>query len=252
MKFSIITPVLNNDKTIERTIKKVKKFTNNYNLYEHIIVDGGSTDYTLDVINKNNHDNLKIIIDNKSGIYKAINTGIKFCTGDIVSILGSGDFYNEKDFSLIKLKDTFLSKNLDIIYGNANFFLKNNIDKIIRIYNSGNFSPNKIEWGFMPAHQSMFIKKEVYNKFGLYNETFKICADYEFVARIYKNNNLKDFFLDQVCTFMEYGGSSNGNIKKLIKVNMEIVRGCKMNGYNTNYLKIYSKYFSKIKEFIKK
>lgn len=249
MKFSVITPVLNNEKSIERTILKIKKFSKDYKLFEHIIIDGGSTDNTLSIIKKNDYSNLKVLVDNESGIYKAINTGIKFSTGDIISILGSSDFYNEKDFSFNKLKNIFLSKHLDIVFGDAIFFLKKNPEKKIRLYKSSKFSPEKIEWGFMPAHQSMFIRKSVYEKYGLYDESFKVCGDYEFVARIYKSNEIKDYFLDQISTYMEYGGASNGNFKKLIIVNMEILRGCRMNNYDTNYIKIYSKYFSKIKEY---
>lgn len=249
MKFSIITPVLNNEKTIERTILKLKNFSKEYNFYEHIIVDGGSTDNTLNVIKKNNHTKLKILTDHNSGIYKAINTGINFSSGDIISILGSGDFYNDNDLSFLKLNDIFLSENFDIVYGDAIFFSKNNLNKKIRLYKSNKFSPSNIEWGFMPAHQSMFIKKSVHDKFGLYDESFKVCGDYEFIARIYKSRQIKDYFLNLISTHMEYGGASNGNLKKLITVNMEILRGCKMNNYDTNYFKIYSKYFSKIKEF---
>jgi len=252
MKFSVITPVLNNEKTIERTISKLKNFSKEYNFYEHIIVDGGSTDNTLNVIKKNSHINLKILIDYNSGIYKAINTGIKFSSGDIISILGSGDFYNDNDLSFLKLNNIFLSENFDIVYGDAIFFSKNNLNKKIRLYKSNKFSPNNIEWGFMPAHQSMFIKKSIHDKFGLYDESFKVCGDYEFIARIYKSRQINDYFLNLISTHMEHGGASNGNLKKLITVNMEILRGCKMNNYDTNYFKIYSKYFSKIKEYFVK
>ena len=249
MKFTVITPVLNNEKSIEKTILKVRKFSKDYSCYEHIIIDGGSTDNTLNVIKNNNHPNLKTLIDYDSGIYKAINTGIKSSNGDIISILGSGDFYNDNNLSFLELENFFLTKKLDILYGDAIFFSKKNIDKKIRLYRSNKFSPQKIEWGFMPAHQSMFIRKSVYDKYGLYNESFKVCGDYEFIARIYKNDKIKDYFLDRILTHMEHGGTSNGNLKKLITVNMEILKGCKMNNYDTNYLKIYSKYFSKIKEY---
>ena len=249
MKFTVITPVLNNEKSIQKTILKVKQFSRNYTLYEHIIIDGGSTDNTLAVINNEYHSNLKVLTDHNSGIYKAINTGIKSSNGDVISILGSGDFYNDKDLSFFELKDMFLKKNFDIIYGDTIFFSKNNPNKKIRLYKSSKFSQKKIEWGFMPAHQSMFITKRIYNKYGLYDENFKICADYEFVARIYKDDEIKDHFLNKILTYMEDGGASNGNLTKLIKVNMEILRGCKKNNYNTNYIKIYSKYFSKITEY---
>ena len=250
MKFSIITPVLNNEKSIERTILKLKKFSKSYTSYEHIIVDGGSTDNTVDIIKKNIYSNLKIIIDNKSGIYKAINLGIKASSGDIISILGSSDFYNDQNFSFLELNNIFKSNLiLDVVYANTIFFSKNDINKLVRFYKSKEISKKNLEWGFMPAHQSMFIKKSVYDKYGLYDESFKICADYEFLARIYKNSEINDYFLDKVTTYMEHGGVSNRNLKNLIIVNKEILRGCKINNYSTNYFKIYSKYFLKIKEY---
>ena len=133
MKFTVITPVLNNEKSIQKTILKVKQFSRNYTLYEHIIIDGGSTDNTLAVINNEYHSNLKVLTDHNSGIYKAINTGIKSSNGDVISILGSGDFYNDKDLSFFELKDMFLKKNFDIIYGDTIFFSKNNPNKKVRL-----------------------------------------------------------------------------------------------------------------------
>lgn len=246
-KFTVITPTLNSENGILRCIKSV--FDDQYENYEHIIIDGGSTDNTVKIIEKNTSNKVKLINAEGSSIYSAINIGIKNTTGDVISVLGSSDYYNT-NFRFKFLNDIFKSINTDIIYGDVAYFSKFNQNKIIRKYKSDKFSKEKIAWGFMPAHQSMYIKKKIYDLAGNYDETYKIAGDYELIARIYNSLEIKDFYLDKVLTFMEEGGVSNRNLSTLFLLNKEVLKACHQNNYDTNYFKIYSKYFSKIIEYI--
>lgn len=246
-KFTVITPTLNSENGILRCIKSV--VDEYYENYEHIIIDGGSTDNTINIIEKNLSNKIKLINAKGSSIYSAINIGIKNTTGDIISILGSSDYYNT-NYRFKFLNDLFKKINTDIIYGDVAYFSKSNQNKIIRKYKSDKFTKDNIAWGFMPAHQSMYIKKKIYDLAGNYDESYKIAGDYEFIARIYNSLEIKDLYLKKVLTFMEEGGVSNKNLSTLLLLNKEVLKGCLQNDYDTNYFKIYSKYFSKIKEYM--
>jgi glycosyltransferase len=177
-KISIITVVLNSNKTILETINSVKRQKYQKNKIEHILIDGGSTDGTLEIIKKNKK-NLKYWHSKKDkGIYDAINIGIKKSTGEIIGILNADDFFYENTFSIVhKYFDKY---NIDYLFGSV---IKN------RIYH--NFFPKKIYYTFniCPAHSvSFFIKKDAQKKMGEYNIKYKYSADRDLFYRIIKNN----------------------------------------------------------------
>lgn len=248
MKVSIITTTYNSAKTVADTLRSVVSQT--YIHIEHIIIDGASKDDTLKIVSQYPSVS-KVISEPDKGIYDAMNKGIQLATGDIIGILNSDDFYtNNEVVSLIV--SNFKNNNIDSTFADIAFVNPNNLNKIVRRYSSAYFTPKLFGYGFMPAHPSFFVKRSIYEKYGYFKTDYKIAADYELVLRFLYSNKISYKYIPQVIVKMRTGGASNRNILSNILLNQEIMRACKENNLNTNYLKIYSKYFVKAFQFLVK
>ena len=245
-KISVITICYNSEKTILNTINSVKN--QNYKNIEYIIIDGGSTDNTISIINNSNSNHI-LISESDKGIYDAMNKGIKIASGDFITFLNSDDQY--VDNNIINEVNKHLTCNIDITYGDVIFYKNNINNKIYRKYKSNIFKPQLIKFGIMPAHPGMFINKNLFRKHGLFNIEFKISGDFEFIARIFKTTNIIYIYIPKALVFMQSGGISNKNLFNKILLNIEIYKACKLNNYKTNYLFILLRYIIKIKEYIK-
>jgi len=245
MLISIITVCYNSEKTIRATIVSVLK--QDYADIEYIIIDGSSTDNTLKIINEYK-DKINIIISEKDeGLYDAMNKGIKIANGNIIGTLNSDDYFYSNSI-ISNIAKTFLEhKNLDAVYGNI-IFKKNN--NFIRQYSSNNWNKYKFEFGYMPAHPSFYCKKHLYEKYGYYRKDFKIAADFELLIRFFRIQNISYIYINEFFVIMNYGGNSTKGLLTTIKINKEIKYACNLNGLNTNYLKLYLRYFIKMFEFI--
>lgn len=248
MKFSIITVALNRAKSIGLSIDSVHSQT--YKNVEHILIDGNSVDGTKEIIFNKLTSNDKFISENDNGIYDAINKGLKIATGDIIGLLHSDDVYYSN--AIIEEISNIFAKNssIDVVYGDIVFVNSLSSGRILRYYSSNRFSYKKLKWGWMPAHPAVFMKKSVYNNFGFYNTRLKISSDFEYMCRIFKNNNLNSFYINKPLVKMLIGGKSTKGIKSTILLNKEIKMACDLNGIKTTYFNIYSKYLFKIFEFI--
>ncbi len=249
MKISIITVCYNSAEFIASCIESILNQT--YTDIEYIIVDGGSTDRTLEIVSSYRNGVTRLISEPDNGIYNAMNKGIKIATGEIVGILNSDDFLSNNDIIQI-IADEFKNDSIDVIYGDVQFVRPDNLKKIIRYYSSKNFYPGKFRYGFMPAHPSFYTKRRFYYELGYFNEDYKIGADFELMIRFFYRNNLKSKYLPVPFVTMRTGGVSNKSLYSNITLNREIKRACSENGIKTNFLLIYLKYFIKIFEFIKR
>jgi len=243
---SIITVSFNSVQTIKNTITSVLNQT--YNGIEYIIVDGGSTDGTKEIINAYNDQISCIISEPDNGIYDAINKGIKVSNGDIIGILNSDDCFCD-NIVIEKIVRVFKDYSPSTIFGDAQFFSSARVDKIIRYYSSRNFNPNKFKYGFMPAHPSFYARRDLFNKYGLYKTDYKIAADFELMTRFLYVNNVDYKYIEMPFVNMRLGGVSNRSIYSRFVLNKEILRACRENGIKTNYINIYSKYLRKIFEY---
>ena len=183
MKISIITVCFNSEETILSTLNSVISQT--YDNIEHIIVDGGSNDRTLDIINDYKFRNKILISEPDKGIYNAMNKGINLASGEVITILNSDDIYQSSKTLSGVVRDIKNNPDKDIFLGDVVFFNKNNFKKIVRYYSAKNFKTKSLLDGIMPPHPSSFIKKKVYEKYGLYNEQLSIAADFEMFLRLF-------------------------------------------------------------------
>jgi glycosyltransferase involved in cell wall biosynthesis len=249
MKISIITVVWNNEKTIKDAIDSVLSQT--YENIEYIIVDGASTDDTIEIVKSYGNKITKFLSEPDKGLYDAMNKGIKLATGDVVGILNSDDFYIDESV-IEKVVKTFQEQNVDSVYADLVYVKSENLDKIVRYYDSSKFHPSKFAYGWMPAHPTFFVKKEFYEKYGLFKTDYKIAADYEILVRFLKKYELSYFYLNQVIIKMRMGGVSTSGFKSNYILNKEIIRACAENGLNTNILKVLSKYPKKLLGLLRK
>ncbi len=243
MKISIITVVYNNKSTIDYAIKSI--LNQSYPSIEHIVIDGSSTDGTIEEIKKYGGKIAKFISEPDKGIYDAMNKGLKLATGDLIGILNSDDFY-ANDNIISEIVDEFKKKQVDIVFGDIVFVKPENLDKVTRYYSSANFHPKKFAWGWMPAHPSCFLKREVYEKYGNFKTDYKIAADYEILTRFMAKYGISYSYIPKVFVKMRTGGVSSANLKSNWILNQEIVRACRENGIQTSMPQVLLKYFIKI------
>lgn len=248
-KISIITVVWNNKDTIKYAIKSV--LNQSYENIEYIIIDGASTDGTVEIVQSYGDKISRFISEPDKGLYDAMNKGINLATGDIVGMLNSDDFYIN-EFVIEKIVKEFQSKNVDSVFADLVFVKPENIDKTVRYYDSSHFSPKKFAYGWMPAHPTFFVKRKCYEKYGVFKTDYKISADYELLTRFLAKNKISYSYIKKPIVKMRMGGASTSGIKSNYILNKEIIRACKENGIYTNWLMVLSKYPKKILGLLKK
>ena len=245
MKFSIIIATLNNEDTILRNLQSIKN--QNYKDYEIIIIDGGSNDKTIDRVKKIEFENLNIKSQNGTGVYNAFNEGIISAIGEIIVILNADDFFEEKN-ALEKISNEFdQDENLSLLMSNIKIINKKK--QTLRIYKNNFFKNFMFYFGMMPPHPGIFVKKKVYENFGLFNEDFKNAGDFEFLLRVIGKNKIRYKKIDNFLVNMSHGGKSNKNFKSYFINTIEIKRALKINNYFSSYLLIIIRLFIKLFQY---
>lgn len=247
MKISIITVCYNSAKTIEKTILSVVNQT--HKDIEYIIVDGKSKDDTIEIIEKYNSNVTKWISESDKGLYDAMNKGIAMATGDIIGILNSDDTFHSNTV-IEEISNFHEQNNIDASVGNIIQHKVNS--QIIRLYSSKNWNPGKLKIGFMPPHPSIFFKKELFNKFGLYDLGFKIGADYELITRFFLKNKIIWKYSGITTTAMLVGGLSSSGFSSYKLITKEIQKALSMNGVVFSPFNIKMRFLWKIIGFLKK
>lgn len=220
-----------------------------YSDLEYLFIDGGSSDNTLSIIKKYRQNNpfIKMVSEKDYGIYDALNKGISAASGDIIGFVHSDDFLASSDI-INDIVSMMKTESLDGVYGNLQYVNKNNTQKVIRNWISCDFKFSKLKNGWMPPHPTLFLKKEVYQKHGLFDVSYRISADYDFMLRIFKDSELKFGYLPKVITKMRVGGASNRSIKNIIEKSKEDYRAIKSNNIG-DFLTLIRKNTSKLKQF---
>lgn len=239
MKFSIITACLNSEKTIERTILSVlaQKGVN----IEYIVVDGLSSDGTLEIVGRYGEDVSRVISEKDGGVYEALNKGIRAATGDIIGFLHAGDVYAGGDI-LEKVRDRFAFSGAGSVYGDLEYIMGGG--KTVRYWKAGEFSREKIKKGWMPPHPSFFARREVYLKHGFFEERYKIASDYDLMTRFLWKRGISTAYLPEVLVKMATGGKSNRSLKNIFaksREDYEIMKKQGLGGFKTLAFKNFSK-----------
>lgn len=247
MKISIITVCYNSSKTIEKTFQSIISQT--YADIEYIVIDGGSSDATLDIIKKYKKSITKFISENDKGLYDAMNKGIELATGDIIGILNSDDIFY--DNSVLKSVVEFHNRN-SVDASISDVLYKNNNGKIVRKYRANDWTPEKLKSAFMPPHAGIFFKKKLFKDYGDYQLNYQIAADFELITRFFLKNKITWKYLNINTTIMLIGGISSSGYKSYKIISREIINALSTNQVSYNHLIIKFRIFKKLFSLIKK
>jgi len=245
LKITIITVVYNGAETIEKTLQSVAGQT--YSNIEHIIIDGGSTDGTLDIIQKYMNGSLILHSGPDKGMYDAMNKGLVIASGDIVGFLNADDFYISSDV-LETIVQTLDAQKVDACFGDLVYVDKNDPDKVVRYWRSNSYSKGLFEKGWMPAHPTFYARRWVYEKYGGYNLTYRYQSDFELTMRFLEVNKVNSAYIPRMLVKMRSGGASRG-LWHILVGNIEAYRACRRHSLNVTPLFIVKKILSRVPQF---
>lgn len=245
MKVSIITSCFNREATIVDTIHSVLAQT--YPDIEYIVIDGASTDGSLAVINQYKDRIATIVSEPDHGMYEGVNKGLRRATGDIVGLMHSDDFFYAPD-TVEHIVRLFEQTGADLVYGNGLFVNTADTNKVVRNWISGRYSKSKMRRGWLPLHPTVYVRRECLERLGLYDESFKIAADSDWLIRYMYEGNLRIAYLDEYVVKMRMGGLSTDPDKMKQKW-AEDLRMYRRHGFSP-YWTLCCKIASKIPQFI--
>ncbi len=248
MTISIITVCYNSEKTIQKTIESVLSQT--YPEIEYIIIDGKSTDKTLQLLSRYKNRISKIISEKDNGIYDALNKGITIAKGEIVGILHSDDYFSN-ELVISKIAEIFNKKKTDALYSDLQYVSKDKPEKIIRNWVAGIFKKGIFKKGWMPPHPTFYVKRELFNKYGNYNTNFIFASDYELMLRFIHKHEIKLEYLPEVTVKMRVGGKGNVTFVNRIKANAEDKKAWLINQLSPPWLIRIKKPLFKLSQFWK-
>jgi glycosyltransferase len=246
MKISIITATYNSAATVEDTLVSIRE--QDHPEIEHLIIDGGSSDNTLEIVSGFPHV-AKCISEKDRGIYDAMNKGIGLATGDVIGILNSDDIYTGPAV-LSAIARAFEDPAVMTAYADLQYVQSNDLDKVIRTWKTGTFRKKNFYYGWMPPHPTFFVRKEVYDRAGLFDLRLRSAADYEIMLRILLKHGLPARYIPGVMVKMRAGGMSNASLWNRLRANKEDRLAWKMNGLRPHFFTLYMKPLRKIPQFI--
>ena len=248
MKISIVTATFNSGATLRDTIKSVLGQT--YRDFEHLIIDGGSKDDTLDIVREYEPQyggRLRWVSERDRGIYDAMNKGIAMATGDVVGILNSDDFYTS-DTVLQAVANAMREQSVDAVYGDIHYVDEHDLTRCTRYYSSAGFRRWKMRLGWMPAHPSFYCRKKIYERYGTFDISFKIGADFENLLRLIYVNRINTRYLPMDFVTMRSGGASTSGLKSHRQILSDHLRAYRKNGIRSNVLLESLRYAAKVGE----
>lgn len=253
MKISLITATYNSAETVRDTLQSVMNQT--FKDIDYIIVDGNSKDNTMAIVKEFEpkfEGRLRWVSEKDKGIYDAMNKGVRMAQGDIVGILNSDDFFASNDV-LEKVNAAFTENPaIDGVYADVRYVDWDDTGKTVRMFSGKDFTREKLCWGKMPPHPSFYVKRECYDKFGLYSLDYPICADYDMFVKMIWLGNINTLYINDVFVNMRSGGTSSNGIKVHRKIMRERMRCVREHNMPSNFFKQTSRYFEKIFSLLRK
>lgn len=249
ISISVITASMNCVDTLQDCLFSV--YNQNYSNFEHIIVDGVSSDGTVDLIKQHINQISCYKSEYDMGIYDALNKGIDMSTGDVVGFLHSDDFYSSSDV-LSKIAKAFEDPSVCAVYGDLEYVSQNDKSKVVRRWRGKQFNQKDLGLGWMPAHPTFYVRRDWYSKIGYFDISYRISADYRSVLKFFTNPNFKAVYIPDVLVTMRLGGASNKSVNSILIKTIEDWRALRSSGFKflRAFIAITMKNLSKVKQFI--
>ena len=245
--FSIITITYNAVRLVEQTLLNV--LSQSYPNIEYIVIDGGSTDGTVDIIRRYESGLAYWVSEPDKGIYDAMNKGIRMATGDVVGLLNSDDFYTSNDV-LEHVARALSDPNVDAIYGDIHYVNDDDLTHCVRYYSSRVFSRGLMRLGFMPAHPSFYCRRTIYEKYGTFDTSLRVAADFENLLRLIFINRIRMKYIPEDFVTMRTGGASSSGMVSHKRILKEHMVAYKQNGVYSNLFLEGLRYLYKIGEIL--
>ena len=227
LKISIVTAVYNRASTIEQAIESVQ--SQNWPNIEHLVVDGGSTDGTLQILQSCIREQTVLISEPDEGLYDALNKGFARATGDVIGVMHSDDFF-ANDSVLTRVATSFIDPDVGAAYGDLDYVGKSDTSRIIRRWRPGNYNPAKLARGWMPPHPTLYLRRSVIERWGGFDTRYKVAADYDAILRYFGQGKILATYIPHVMVKMRIGGASNRSVSKIWLKTCEDYAALRSNG----------------------
>lgn len=246
MLLSVITVCRNARATIGEALSSIHR--QSYRPIEHIVVDGASTDGTLDVLHAQQSGIARLISEPDEGLYHAMNKGIALATGDYVGFLNADDIYAHPN-ALVRIGEALRGGTFDAAYGDLVYVRQSDPAAMVRYWRSGTYAPGRVERGWMPAHPTFFVRTALLRKLGGFDTRYRYQADYELMVRLFLKEHISSAYVPEVLVRMRIGGHTNRSLRNVYRGNMEAYRACIANGIRVSPFFILQKMFSRVPQF---
>lgn len=246
LKISVVTTSFNSQSTIVDTLRSVA--SQSYEFVEHIVVDGGSTDNTVECVRQHSDRVARYVSERDDGIYDGMNKGWRLTTGDVVGFLNSDDVYASND-ALAVLARAFDDPSVEACYGDLVYVARDDLNRSVRYWKSRPFRPGLCLTGWQPPHPTLYVRREVLERSGGFDTQFKIQSDFEFCLRVFEVLKVKSTYIPKLIVKMRAGGVSNANLRNVIRGNVEALRACRKNGLRCAPTFLARKILGKVPQF---
>jgi glycosyltransferase len=248
MTITVITPTFNSSATIDDTMVSVG--TQDYPFVEHVIIDGGSMDDTINQVMRHPFSK-KLCCGTDRGIYDAMNKGISTSSGEVIGFLNSDDFYAHSGV-LSAVAAVFKQEPVDAVYGDLQYVRYKNVKRIVRHWRAGAYREDAFKWGWMPPHPTLFVRRECFEKWGGFNLEMGTAADYELMLRFIHRHGMKMAYLPEVLVKMRTGGASNASLLARWRANRKDKEAWKVNELSPFWFTLQLKPLRKLTQYILK
>ncbi|HHB80643.1 MAG TPA: glycosyltransferase [Aliiroseovarius sp.] len=246
MKISVITAVYNSEATVGEAIASVA--AQSHAEVEHLIIEGKSKDGSLAAVEAAAHDRMVLVSEPDKGIYDALNKGIARATGDVVGFLHSDDFLSH-DGVLAKIATAFEDPRVEAVFSDLDYVSQADTNRVVRHWATGPFAHQRLKWGWMPAHPTLYLRRSVYDRIGGFDTSFRIAADYDFILRYFTQTTAPSVYIPEVLYKMRLGGESNRDLGRIKRKSTEDYRALRRNGVG-GALTLAAKNLSKLGQFL--
>lgn len=234
LKITVITVAYNSASTISDTLRSVA--TQTHPNVEHILVDGASTDETMTIVATHGAHLAKVVSECDKGIYDAMNKGVRLATGEVVGFINSDDFYAQPE-ALAKVVRAFADDTVDAVYGDLCYVRQDATSEVVRYWRSCEFVPGLFNQGWCPPHPTLFVRRRVYERCGVFDLRYRIAADVELMTRLFELHRIRSVYLPEVLVHMRMGGTTNRNWANVMTQNREIWRALNDHGLKPSLFK---------------